>query len=71
MESIKIGNKIGWTSAAGYNEGIVKNIVIAKNAAGDLIPWLDIEYKVSLTRSSCVRICASTVGLKMLKVGLV
>ena len=68
MDSIKIGNKVGWTSAAGYNEGQIRNIVIAKNAADKLIPWIDIEYPVAPWKTSVARLCASDSGLKMLKV---
>jgi hypothetical protein len=68
MENIKVGNKVGWSSAAGYLEGYVRNIVISKNAANQLVPWIDIEYPTAPWKTSTTRLCATDSNLKMMKV---
>lgn len=60
---LEIGSKIAWYSAAGFLAGKIKNIVLSENAAGDTIPWIDVDCG----RGS-VRLCASIQGLAMLKV---
>ena len=62
---LEINNKITWVSAAGRLVGTITNIVLAPNAAGQTIPWIDVEYG-----SRSVRICASDSYLKQLKVEL-
>ena len=68
MNGIKIGDMVGWSSAAGYKEGTVKNIVLAKNAANGIVPWIDIEYKIARDCYSSVRLCATEQNLKMMQV---
>ena len=40
---IEIGSRIYYESAAGAIVGVVKNIVLDKNAAGETIPWMIIH----------------------------
>jgi hypothetical protein len=62
---LEIGDKIKWVSAAGKIDGKIDKIVLGLNAAGKLIPWLDI----TLTgRAQTVRLCATDDYLKQLKV---
>ena len=35
-------SRIRWSSAAGVLEGTVQSVYYAKNAAGDMIPWMNI-----------------------------
>lgn len=64
---IKIGDNIGWMSAAGYWTGTVSNIVLDLNAAGETIPWIDIEIQ----GRSGVRLCATDSYLKQMRVELI
>lgn len=61
---LEIGNKITWVSAAGKLNGTIKNIVLAKNAADQVVPWIDVAYGDN--RSA--RLCAIDSNLKQLKV---
>ncbi len=61
---IEIGSRIYYESAAGAIVGVVKNIVLDKNAAGETIPWMIIQPK----RGSGFKMCASNSYLKMMKV---
>ena len=71
MNSIKIGDVVGWSSMAGYKEGVVKNIVLSKNAANQIVPWIDIEYKFARNCYNEVRLCATEQNLKMMQVCVV
>lgn len=71
MNGIRVGDMVGWSSMAGYKEGKIKNIVILKNAANTLVPWIDIEYKIAPDCFNSVRLCATEQNLKMMKVCLV
>jgi len=61
---LEIGNKITWVSAAGKLHGTIKNIVLSLNAAGKVVPWIDVVYG----ECNGVRLCATDSNLKMLKV---
>jgi hypothetical protein len=61
---LEIGTKITWVSAAGKLNGEIVNIVLSLNAAGKVVPWIDIK---SPCRSS-TRLCASDSYLKQMKV---
>ena len=43
-KTILVGDRIRWASAAGMIRGEVIRIVQAKNAAGDMIDWIHVEY---------------------------
>jgi hypothetical protein len=40
-------SRIRWSSAAGILTGTVKSVDYAKNAAGDMIPWMNIRIEDS------------------------
>ena len=61
---LEIGTKITWVSAAGKLHGEITNVVLSLNAAGKVVPWIDIK---SPGRSS-TRLCASDSYLKQMKV---
>ena len=42
--NVRIGDRVRYESAAGTIRGDVTRIVEAKNAAGDMINWIHIEY---------------------------
>lgn len=63
MKSLNIGDQVKWVSAAGTLVGKVYNICLSKNAADQLIPWIDIQ-----TDKQKVRLCALESNLKMMKV---
>jgi hypothetical protein len=63
---LEIGTKITWVSAAGRLTGTIKNIVLAKNAADKVVPWIDVVYGTD----NGVRLCAIDSNLKQLKVKL-
>jgi hypothetical protein len=64
---LEIGNKITWVSAAGKLHGTIKNIVLSKNAADKVVPWIDVVYGVYGNYRG-VRLCAIDSNLKMMKV---
>jgi len=63
---LNVNDKITWVSAAGKLNGTIKNIVLAENAAGKTVPWIDVLYG----ENNChgVRLCATDSNLKMMKV---
>jgi hypothetical protein len=61
---LEIGTKITWVSRAGKLDGEIVNIVLSLNAAGKVVPWIDIK---SLGRST-TRLCATDSYLKQMKV---
>ena len=63
---LEIGNKITWVSAAGRLNGTITNIVLAPNAAGDTVAWIDVAHNDRKTR-----LCAVDMNLKQLRVELV
>ena len=63
---LTIGNKITWVSAAGKLDGTIKNIVLSKNAADKVVPWIDVVYG----NDHGVRLCATDSNLKMMKVAV-
>lgn len=66
-KTVLIGDRVRWTSAAGTLRGEVIRIVRAKNAAGDMIDWIHVEYhnEKSPTKKS-IAVLADT-SLEMLK----
>jgi hypothetical protein len=61
---LEIGTQITWVSAAGKLSGTIKNIVLAKNAADKVVPWIDVVYG----QDRGARLCATDSNLKQLKV---
>jgi hypothetical protein len=68
--SIRIGMMVRWSSAAGILTGKVDNIQLDLNGAGEMIPWMTVK-NISPIGHSAVRLCASDMGLKQLKVELI
>jgi hypothetical protein len=68
--NIEIGTKIGFSSAAGYKEGVIKAISISPSASGQLVPWIDVEVAITKDKrvTNTVRLCGSDDYLKMMKV---
>ena len=62
---LEIGTRITWASAAGKLHGEITNIVLAPNAAGDTVAWIDVAHNSRKTR-----LCAVDMNLKQLKVSL-
>jgi hypothetical protein len=62
---LEIGNKIRWVSAAGDLDGEIVNIVLSLNAAGKVVPWIDIR---PTGRAQIVRLCGTDDYLKQMKV---
>ena len=66
MDNVKIGDRIGYESAAGTIYGEVVNIFLAKNAKRELSPWLRIERIVN-NKPSIVIIAGTDRYLKMMQ----
>jgi hypothetical protein len=62
---LEIGNRITWVSRAGKLNGTISNIVLSLNAAGKVVPWIDIKQP---GRAQIVRLCATDEYLKQMKV---
>ena len=62
---LEIGTKITWISRAGKLNGTISNIVLSLNAAGKVVPWIDIKQP---GRAQIVRLCATDEYLKQMKV---
>ena len=63
------GTRVRWESAAGVLRGTIKNIVLAPNANGVIIPWMDIRVDGhNLVGGDSVRLCASAQSLMMMQV---
>ena len=70
MNIIMVGDSVGWTSSIGWKNGIVKKIVLSKNANLELVPWIDIEYEIAHGAKNTCRICATESNLKAMRVEL-
>ena len=66
-KTVLVGDRVRYESAAGTIRGEVIRIVRAKNAAGDMIDWIHVEYynEKSPTKSS-IAVLAET-SLAMMK----
>jgi hypothetical protein len=62
---LKINDKVTWSSAAGNLNGTIVDIILAPNAANQIVAWIDIE-----TTRNTVRLCATDSNLKQMKVRL-
>jgi hypothetical protein len=67
QKNIRVGDRVRYQSAAGTITGEVIRIVQNKNAAGNMIDWIHVEYynEKSPTKSS-IAVLAET-SLKMMK----
>ena len=59
----RINDRVTWTSAAGHLDGTIVNIVLSENGKNETVPWIDIR-----TNRTTVRLCATEMNLKMLRV---
>ena len=66
IESVFVGDRVRWESAAGTIRGVVKEIRLMINAERKLVPWLIIEY-IRDNRETLACICGNEDNLKMLK----
>ena len=68
MMDFKIGDKVVYSSNLSSNQpATVVNIDIAKNAAGNHIPWITLEFEL-FDKWRRARIAAIPTNLKMMKV---
>lgn len=44
VDSVRVGDRVRWTSADGTLRGEISEIRLNKNADGKLIPWVFIDY---------------------------
>lgn len=63
MTEYRLFDRVEWNSAAGLLSGTIVNILLSPNAAGDIVPWLDLE-----TDLTTIRLCATTGNLKAMQV---
>ena len=62
---LKLNNTVTWSSAAGQLTGTIVDIDLSLNAAGKVVPWINVK-----TDRTIVRLCATDQNLKMMKVRL-
>lgn len=62
---LRINDKVTWSSSMGDLSGTIVDIVLDLNAANQTVPWIVVKLK-----STTVRLCATDLNLKMLKVCL-
>ena len=71
---ITTGSYISWSSSAGTLSGFIKEISLAKNAAGDLVPWFVVEDVLNIrtnVRLNCnVLLCATEQSMAMMKMAI-
>jgi hypothetical protein len=46
-KSVLVGDRVRWKSLAGLLEGNVSSVDLDLNAAGDMINWITVNFKVS------------------------
>ena len=63
-------DRVRWESAAGILTGLVERIDNAKNAAGDMIPWLVIRLDDRTGQTQAGSHCTRLAGLKDYLAGL-
>jgi len=63
---LRINDRVTWSSAAGLLNGTIVDIILDLNAAGAVVPWIDVK-----TERTTVRLCATDSNLIMMKVQLV
>ena len=63
-------DRVRWESAAGVLTGLVERIDNAKNAGGDMIPWLVIRLDDRTGQTQAGSYCTRLAGLKDYLAGL-
>lgn len=67
VSSVLIGDRVRYESAAGTIRGEVVGIYLGMNAAGNLIPWLQI-CRIVKNKNEVVSIAGTEDNLKMMQV---
>ena len=60
---LRINDKVTWSCLAGELNGTIVDVILDLNAAGAVVPWIDIK-----TERTTVRLCATDSNLKMMNV---
>jgi hypothetical protein len=73
---LSVGTKVRWESAAGVKRGTIAEIVLDKNGADEIVPWITIEQDHGRVASHhrqnyMVHFCATDSNLKMMRVAQV
>lgn len=63
--NLNINDQVTWISRAGAKIGTIVNIKLDLNAAGKVVPWIDIKTHGSV---NTVRLCATDEYLAQMKV---
>lgn len=78
MNEVRIGDQVCWNSSLGVLHGEVKSIVLARNAAMNLVPWLVIDYidivdynDPRKDKIKTVRLCALEGNFAMMKLKVI
>ena len=67
---VKIGDRVRWVSAAGYNRGEVVDIRLGLNAADSIVPWITIQYMYMYSYKS-VEVCGTNENLEMMQFNVI
>jgi hypothetical protein len=67
IKRLEVGSAIEWTSAAGLLSGEVSKVWLALNAAGNLVPWILVNYS-DKNGTQTAMLCATEQNLLMMKV---
>ena len=60
---LRRNDKVTWKCLAGELNGTVVDVILDLNAAGAVVPWIDVK-----TERTTVRLCATDMNLKMMTV---
>ena len=60
---LRINDRVTWSCLAGELNGTVVDVILDLNAAGAVVPWIDVK-----TERTTVRLCATDMNLKMMTV---
>ena len=66
--NLNINDTVTWSSAAGDMEGVITNICLSQNAALQTVPWMDIKVGQIAGHDYSVRLCATNLNLRMMRV---
>lgn len=63
-----VNDSIMWQSAAGVLFGVIRDISLNRNAAGEIVPWMIVERSGRVAGNPNIMICASASNLSILRV---
>ena len=66
--NLNINDTVSWSSAAGDLQGVITNICLSQNAALQTVPWMDIKVGQIAGHDYSVRLCATNLNLRMMRV---